>query len=147
MFREGIPAIILDLNDHRSWKSFKLKKLKSETFSKQSDARLHDSVFCSSLLMFTLKSRRTTPSRTSHLVLPLTPMQPIRKWRGRPSCDGKTCLILDAIRPTVLGSELYFHCRSHLSPLAVLVQADDHLHVSPLLPHPSLSTGVVQQHV
>ena len=59
----------------------------------------------------------------------------------------KTCLILAARRSTIFGSELDFHSRSHLSPLAVLVQADDHLHVSPLLPHPSLATGVVQQHV
>lgn len=43
--------------------------------------------------VITLKRRRTTPSRTSHLVLPLTPMQPIRKWRSRPSCDKETSTV------------------------------------------------------
>jgi len=32
--------------------------------------------------LLTLNSRLTTPSRTSHLVFPLTPMQPMRKVRG-----------------------------------------------------------------
>lgn len=36
---------------------------------------------------------------------------------------------------------------SHLSPLAAIVQAHYDLNVSPLLPHPSFTTGVVQQHV
>lgn len=35
----------------------------------------------------------------------------------------------------------------HLSPLAAIVQAHYDLNVSPLLPHPSFSTGVIQQHV
>ena len=38
--------------------------------------------------------------------------------------------------------------KSHLSPLALLVvQADHHLDVSPLLPAPNLTAGVVQEHV
>lgn len=56
--------------------------------------QIQPTMFCLYLILnhfpvFTLKRRRTTPSRTSHLVLPLTPMQPIRKCRGRASCDGK----------------------------------------------------------
>lgn len=97
--------------------------------------------------LFTLNRRRTTPSKTSHFVLPLTPMQPIRNWRGCPPCDGQTQLVLDDRRPSKNPGQLGFPRRSHLAPLPVLVQTHDHLHVASLLPHPSFSARVVQQHV
>ena len=67
--------------------------------------------------MFTLKSRRTTPSRTSHLVLPLTPMQPIRKWRGRPSCDGKKKNMLDFSCQEVYNFWVWARFSQQVSPL------------------------------
>lgn len=59
--------------------------------------------------LFTLKRRRTTPSKTSHLVLPLTPMQPIKNWRGCPPCNGETQPVLDYRRPagTIRTSRIF----------------------------------------
>ncbi len=58
---------------------------------------------------FTLKSRLTTPSRTSHLVFPLTPMQPSKNWEGLHSCQKQNKEVFEV---TLMRSLSYFCWKS-----------------------------------
>lgn len=51
----------------------------------------------------TLKRRLTTPSSTSHLVFPLTPMQPSKNWEGLHSCQKQHKERLEATLMRSLG--------------------------------------------